>query len=101
MDKFVTRKRKVEELDPVETSTKAKIQTFKKIQSDNLDCDYGFIYTGKEAQDYLAKCEQEMTYFTGQLSKVFVFGKWHDIPRKQVSRKRDTFVIPIFTATLH
>jgi len=85
MDKFVTRKRKVEESDPVETSTKAKIQTFQKIQSDNLDCDYGLIYTGKEAQDYLAKCEQEMTYFTGQLSKVFVFGKWHDIPRKQVA----------------
>ena len=86
MDKFVTRKRKSDEVvSGDERSKEIKVQTFNKIKSDNLDCDYGRVYTSDEALHYLQKCEEELTYFTGQLSKVFVFGKWHNIPRKQVS----------------
>jgi len=86
MDKFVTRKRKSDEVvSGDERSKEFKVQTFNKIKSDNLDCDYGTVYSSDEALHYLQKCEEELTYFTGQLSKVFVFGKWHNIPRKQVA----------------
>jgi len=85
MDKFVTRKRKSEDSIVTKESKISKTITFKKISSENLDCDYGLIYSREEAKDIFRKCEEEISYFTGQLSKVFVFGKWHDIPRKQVA----------------
>jgi len=89
MDKFVIRKRKSNDamkLDPEFEKKRAKTPLpFKKIQSDNLDCEYGLVYSREEARDLLQRCEEELSYFTGQLSKVFVFGKWHDIPRKQVA----------------
>ena len=72
-------------LDPEFEKKRAKTPLpFKEIQSDNLDCEYGLVYSREEALDLLQRCEEELSYFTGQLSKVFVFGKWHDIPRKQV-----------------
>lgn len=85
MDKFVTRKRKSDDSASGEGSKKVKQTTFNKIKAENLDCDYGRIYTNEEAQIYLERFEEELTYFTGHLSKVFVFGKWHNIPRKQVA----------------
>jgi len=86
MDKFVTRKRKSEDSSiGSDKSKKSKTISFKKFTSDNLDCDYGLVYSHEEARDIFRQCEEEISYFTGQLSKVFVFGKWHDIPRKQVA----------------
>ncbi|XP_071959810.1 uncharacterized protein [Antedon mediterranea] len=56
-----------------------------KITGENLDCDY-LQLLGKETADTLfKKCEEEIDYFTGDLAKVKVYGKWFNIPRKQVS----------------
>jgi len=112
MDKFVTRKRRSGEAlasDTVDIEKKrsktessddiiqsrtvisnnviknSKTVTFSKLSSENLDCDYGLIFTRDEARKLFLECERDISYFTGQLSKVFVFGKWHDIPRKQVA----------------
>ena len=105
MDKFVTRKRKsdaacvtadvhengkrskIKSNDVDETKKCQKLVTFSKLSAKNLDCDYGLIFTRDEARELFLECEREISYFTGQLSKVFVFGKWHDIPRKQVRMK--------------
>ena len=88
MDKFVTRKRKSDEesskIDDL-NRRKATDVGLNKLTAEKLDCDYGLIYSREEAEKLLKLCEDEISYFTGQLSKVFVFGKWHDIPRKQVS----------------
>lgn len=37
-----------------------------------------------EARDAFICLENEVKYFTGDLAKVRVFGKWHDLPRQQV-----------------
>ena len=103
MDKFVTRKRKSDAAcvtDDVnengkrikaksndETQKTQKVVTFSKLSAKNLDCDYGLIFTRDQARELFLECEREISYFTGQLSKVFVFGQWHDIPRKQVRMK--------------
>ena len=105
MDKFVTRKRKSDAAcvtddvnengkriktksnDVDESKKTPKVVTFSKLSAKNLDCDYGLIFTRDEARELFLECEREISYFTGQLSKVFVFGQWHDIPRKQVRMK--------------
>lgn len=57
----------------------------KKIDGENLDCDYTRLYSRKEADALLKRCEESLEYFTGDLTRIKVYGKWHDIPRKQVS----------------
>jgi len=86
----------------------SKQLTFKRISSDNLNCDYAILYSKGEAQTLLSKCEEEFEYLSGELAKVFVFGKWHNIPRKQVAfgdegltYKYSNTVVPAKTWTPH
>ncbi|XP_068095557.1 DNA oxidative demethylase ALKBH2 [Hyperolius riggenbachi] len=58
---------------------------WKRIQADNLSCDYTILFTKAEANEIFQKLEKELVYFSGDLSKVQVFGKWHSVPRKQVT----------------
>ncbi|KAL3856299.1 hypothetical protein ACJMK2_011069 [Sinanodonta woodiana] len=58
---------------------------WREIRAENLNCDYACLYSASEADDLLAKCETTLVYNTGHLAKVNIFGKWHDIPRKQVA----------------
>ncbi|XP_033113498.1 DNA oxidative demethylase ALKBH2-like isoform X2 [Anneissia japonica] len=60
-------------------------KTVKKISGENLDCDYIQLLDRKSADNLYQKCEKELEYFTGDLAKVRVFGKWFNIPRKQVA----------------
>jgi len=100
MDKFVIRKRKTS--DEIRDNAKhrkttdncisdvdiksfvRKDLTFQKISGENLSCDYGVFLSKDGADRLLAECERTLTYNEGQLAKVQIFGKWHDIPRKQV-----------------
>ncbi|XP_071941531.1 uncharacterized protein [Antedon mediterranea] len=56
-----------------------------KIIGENLDCDYLQLLDKGAADTLFKKCEEEIDYFTGDLAKVKVYGKWFNIPRKQVS----------------
>lgn len=57
----------------------------KKILRDGLDLDY-IAFFGRRTADYIfQRLESEVEYFTGDLLKIRVYGKWHKIPRKQVS----------------
>lgn len=101
MDKYVTRKRRVLEsrLDPSchsgdsseDRATKIKKipaafqQSIRKIKSSNFDCDYGILYSPEEAWAIMQKCESLVEYLAGPCSKVQVFGKWHNVPRKHVA----------------
>ncbi|XP_072456286.1 DNA oxidative demethylase ALKBH2 isoform X1 [Notamacropus eugenii] len=58
---------------------------WRKIQAENLDCDYTVLFGRKEADELLQTLEKEVEYFEGDLSRVQVFGKWHRIPRKQAT----------------
>ncbi|XP_030847398.1 DNA oxidative demethylase ALKBH2 [Strongylocentrotus purpuratus] len=57
----------------------------KKIHGENLDCDYMRLYPKKQADDLFQRCEESLEYFMGDLARIKVYGKWHDIPRKQVA----------------
>lgn len=58
-----------------------------KIAGENLDCDYVKLYSKKEADDIFLACERSLIYNSGHLAKVQLFGKWVDIPRKQVLKQ--------------
>lgn len=100
MDKFINKtKRKIPEeenefsvvagkkcsLEKTENKNSLIPLVWKKLQAEDLDCDYTLLYSKAEADALLLECEQTISYNTGQLARVQVFGKWHDIPRKQVA----------------
>ncbi|KAB7504356.1 DNA oxidative demethylase ALKBH2 [Armadillidium nasatum] len=58
---------------------------WKKITAESLDLDYALILPA-ELATYLFNClESSLEYFTGDLAKIKIFGKVHDLPRKQVT----------------
>ena len=61
------------------------LKNFKHYSRRDLSCCFGTLYSRADANLLLAECESSLKYVSGDLSKVKVFGKWHDIPRKQVS----------------
>ncbi|XP_006825635.1 DNA oxidative demethylase ALKBH2-like [Saccoglossus kowalevskii] len=73
--------------DPGEASsplTETKLH-WKKIEGENLDCDYVQLYTRAEADELIQRCERQLDYNTGKQAQVHIFGKWHTISRKQVA----------------
>lgn len=58
---------------------------WKEIKSTGLNLLYsGKFLNKKVADELLFRLDSEIDYFTGELSRVKVFGKWHNIPRQQV-----------------
>ena len=57
---------------------------WREIRAENLKCDYCCLFTKIEADQLLRECDSKLTYNSGDLSKVFIFGKWQNIPRQQV-----------------
>ncbi|KAK9503681.1 hypothetical protein O3M35_010190 [Rhynocoris fuscipes] len=56
------------------------------IKAEQLNLKYSPHYLSKEQADQLYDLlEKEVEYFSGELAKVRVFGKWHEIPRQQVA----------------
>ncbi|XP_062873508.1 DNA oxidative demethylase ALKBH2 [Trichomycterus rosablanca] len=58
---------------------------WRKIEGEGLDCDYGLLFSKEEADRLFLQLEQEVEYFTGEETKVQVFGKMHSVPRKQAT----------------
>lgn len=56
-----------------------------EIRGDNLNLDYCLLFPKPQADRLLTECEKLLSYNQGQLARVNIFGKWHDIPRKQVA----------------
>ena len=61
--------------------------TWREIRAENLKCDYCLLYRKSEADELVRKCDTDLVYNAGELSKVFIFGKWQDIPRQQVRNR--------------
>lgn len=51
----------------------------------NLNLKYAKIFSNTTSKNIFDRLENEVEYFSGDLLKLQVFGKMHDIPRKQVS----------------
>jgi hypothetical protein len=58
---------------------------WRKITAENLSLDYAVLFSRTEADQIVQELENHIIYNTGQLAQVRLFGKWVDIPRKQVS----------------
>ncbi|XP_078237963.1 DNA oxidative demethylase ALKBH2 [Pogona vitticeps] len=58
---------------------------WKQIRAEGLNCDYKILFGKAEADRLFQELEKEVEYFDGQLTKLHIFGKWHNIPRKQVT----------------
>ncbi|NXU53663.1 ALKB2 demethylase, partial [Turnix velox] len=57
----------------------------REIRAEGLSCDYRILFSKAEADEIFQRLEEEVEYFEGEMTKLQVFGKWHDIPRKQVT----------------
>jgi hypothetical protein len=58
---------------------------WRRITAENLSLDYAVLFSRTEADQIVQELENHIIYNTGQLAQVRLFGKWVDIPRKQVS----------------
>ncbi|XP_014276280.1 DNA oxidative demethylase ALKBH2 [Halyomorpha halys] len=59
---------------------------WKEIKSTGLNLLYSSKFLNKKfADELLFRLDSEIKYFTGDLSRVKVFGKWHNIPRQQAA----------------
>lgn len=63
---------------------KSSSLNWQTIKRDNLDLLYTILFKNSVGQSLIKIFEEEFEYFTGDLARVKVFGKWCDIPRKQV-----------------
>ncbi|XP_062502206.1 DNA oxidative demethylase ALKBH2-like [Corticium candelabrum] len=57
----------------------------RKITRENMDLDLIQLYDWTTASRLYKQLEKEIDYNTPQQSRIHVFGKWHDIPRKQAA----------------
>ncbi|XP_049858264.1 uncharacterized protein LOC126347709 isoform X2 [Schistocerca gregaria] len=62
--------------------------SWRKVTAEGLDVDYTRLLTPALADAVLHELEAGLTYFTGDLARVRVFGRWHPIPRQQVPRRQ-------------
>ncbi|XP_030633275.1 DNA oxidative demethylase ALKBH2 [Chanos chanos] len=58
---------------------------WQKIEAEGLDCDYSLLFSKKEADTFFTQLEEEVVYFTGDQTKVQVYGKTYSVPRKQAT----------------
>ena len=62
------------------------------LAAEQLNCSHCLLYTRTEADDLFARCQDEFVYNSGRLAQVRLFGRWRDIPRKQVTHDSVIFL---------
>ncbi|XP_029295173.1 DNA oxidative demethylase ALKBH2 isoform X2 [Cottoperca gobio] len=78
-------RRKQEEDEEDEEDEFSHPVPWQKIEAERLDCDYALLFSKEEADHLFKQLEEEVVYSTGEEAQVQVFGKVHDIPRKQAT----------------
>jgi len=66
------------------------INSHTHLSKKDLSCCYGLLLNKEIASQLLIRCEDELSYYKGDLARVKIFGKWCNIPRKQVSTCLET-----------
>ncbi|KAI8483102.1 Alpha-ketoglutarate-dependent dioxygenase alkB 2 [Branchiostoma belcheri] len=77
--------RSIHEGDITSCSTDPVPLQWQKLRGENFNCDYTVLYRPSVASTLFQACEEEFVYNTGDLARVQIFGKYRDIPRKQVA----------------
>ncbi|KAJ7309852.1 hypothetical protein JRQ81_007926 [Phrynocephalus forsythii] len=98
MDRFLTRRplqkrradspeegRGTQEKQPRQDLTPETPTPWRQIRAEGLSCDYRILFGRAEADQIFQELEKEVEYFEGKLAQLHIFGKWHKIPRKQVT----------------
>ncbi|KAL8180021.1 UNVERIFIED_CONTAM: Alpha-ketoglutarate-dependent dioxygenase alkB 2 [Gekko kuhli] len=62
-----------------------RADAWREIRAEGLNCSYTVLFGKAKADGLFQEMEKEVEYFEGELTKLQVFGKWHNIPRKQVT----------------
>ncbi|NXD12621.1 ALKB2 demethylase, partial [Nothocercus nigrocapillus] len=59
---------------------------WREIRAEGLRCEYGLLFGAAEADGLLRELERDVEYDQGsERTKLHIFGKWHNIPRQQVT----------------
>uniref|UniRef100_A0A8D2AYR7 DNA oxidative demethylase ALKBH2 n=1 Tax=Sciurus vulgaris TaxID=55149 RepID=A0A8D2AYR7_SCIVU len=66
-------------------ATRLAVPNWRHIRAEGLDCDYMVLFGKAEADEIFQQLEEKVEYFAGALARVQVFGKWHNVPRKQAT----------------
>ncbi|CAG0893955.1 unnamed protein product [Darwinula stevensoni] len=84
---------KAEELD--EVTEQSMVEALRRLngqdihwqlkEADNLSLSYAVVLGKQEADFLFASLESSTQYYSGELTQIRVYGKWHPIPRKQVA----------------
>ncbi|KAL1490971.1 hypothetical protein ABEB36_011638 [Hypothenemus hampei] len=83
MDKFSNFQSLQEAFQEI-VKNKNKIK-WKKIQQENLSLDYVILFSSSLGKILFDELERLVEYYSGELTKVKIFGKYHQIPREQVA----------------
>ncbi|XP_077165239.1 DNA oxidative demethylase ALKBH2 [Paroedura picta] len=59
--------------------------SWREIRAEGLRCSYTVLFCRAQADALFRALEREVAYLPGELTRVQVFGKWHNIPRQQVT----------------
>ncbi|XP_068629904.1 DNA oxidative demethylase ALKBH2-like [Battus philenor] len=59
--------------------------SWKSLKEEGIDLDYSVVIPKSIANDLFNELENSLEYFTGDLSKIKVFGKIYPLPRQQVA----------------
>ncbi|XP_030755480.1 DNA oxidative demethylase ALKBH2-like [Sitophilus oryzae] len=73
------------EKDLLSVATQKEKLKWMKLTGEMLDVDYTVLFPKPLSETLMDRLEQIVEYYTGDLTKVKVFGKWHQIPRQQVA----------------
>ena len=79
MEKYLKRRRSPSQCAAAEPPTK------RKVTRQNMDLDLIQIYEFEKAWQLYQLLEKEIQYNSTQQSRLKIFGRWHDIPRKQAA----------------
>lgn len=77
MDKFVKRSRRLSDV--------VKPPAKRKLINRNLDLDLMQLYEFEKASQLFKQLEEQIQYNDPEQSRIQVFGRWHNIPRKQAA----------------
>ncbi|NXM73627.1 ALKB2 demethylase, partial [Serilophus lunatus] len=82
MDAFVVKRPREQ---PEGGGQRRRAAGVRHIRAPGLSCDYSLLFGRAEADELLRRLERDVQYFEGDLTKLHIFGTWHNIPRKQVT----------------
>lgn len=69
----------------LETALENAATEWVKTEKEGLDLDYCLLVPKPTADELFSSLEDTVQYYDGRLTKVRVFGRWHQIPRQQVA----------------